>query len=192
MDRWHAILVAGLLASLAVIVTLVRQSRVHRERYAELYERAAYPHVGGFVPGFAAQTLDGMAVTIGDRQDGGTQTLFVFNTTCPYCKASLPSWRAIAATLDTALGAGAVYGISLDSAQLTRSYAQEHDLDFPIVQFPQRKLMALYRTRSVPLTLVLDGEGRIVLSHIGIVAQDSLVESIIKAAMNSNTGMALP
>jgi hypothetical protein len=40
--------------------------------------------------------------------------------------------------------------------------------------------------------LVLDGAGRIVLSHIGIVAQDSLVESIIKAAMNSNTGMALP
>jgi hypothetical protein len=52
--------------------------------------------------------------------------------------------------------------------------------------------MALYRTRSVPLTLVLDGEGRIVLSHVGIVAQDSLVESIINTAMNASTGVALP
>jgi peroxiredoxin len=186
MERLRALLLGfALVAALATVVVLIVQSRDHRERYAQLYERAAYPHTGGFVPSFATHTLDSVPVTIGERQESGTQTLFVFNTACPYCKASVPAWNAIAAALDTTAVPGAVFGISLDSAHLTRAYDEAHDLAFPVVHFPQRKLVALYRTRTVPLTMVLDQEGRILVAHIGVVAGDSLVESIVKAARSA-------
>lgn len=83
-----------MVVALAVMAVLVVQSREHRQRYAELYERAAYPHIGGFVPSFEAETMEGNRVVIGERPEGGTQTLFVFNTACPYCLASLSAWSA--------------------------------------------------------------------------------------------------
>jgi peroxiredoxin len=146
---WGAVFaVAGL------VVVLGIQNRRLRAENRKLVERFTEPHRGVVVPTFEGTTLDGDTVTVGEAPDSGRQVLFVFTTTCPYCVASLPAWRQIAATIQSAPSLRAqVLGVSLDSAAVTRRYATAHGLRFPILTFPARKLSYLYRARSVPQTL---------------------------------------
>lgn len=136
------------------------------------------------MPTFRTATLQGDSVTIGERADGGRQVLVVFTTTCPYCRASLPAWKRLTALADTMSSPRVeVLGVALDSSRATIDrYAAEHTLPYRIVQFPQPKLAALYRSQRVPVTMVLNGDGRVIFARVGVVdtqaAEDSIVEAI--------------
>ena len=173
----------ALIVAAALAVVLAMQNRALRADYAALRERTALPHPGLYVPTFQTTTAGGQPVTIGEAAESGRQLLFVFNTTCPYCRASLPAWNRIAASLDSAgEPAVAVYGISLDSAEETRRYVAEHGLTFPVVRFPQRKLSVLYRTGIVPQVLVLDQGGQVVYARAGVLEERAARDSVIAAA----------
>ena len=161
-------LAAALAAAVALVAVLGMQRRAQDERYDALRRDTSLPRGGMFVPTFTTQAADGSDVTIGERPDGGKQVLFLFTTTCPYCKASLPAVRelATAAAAEPPPGA-AMYGIVLDSLTLAADYAAANDLSFPIVEFPARKLRHLYRARSVPTLLVLNAEGRVLFDRTG-------------------------
>lgn len=184
MARLVRLLVAAALtAAIALVVVQALQARSLRRRYGELYVRATQPHAGIFLPTFQASSLDGRIATIGESPDGGRQVLFIFTHTCPYCRASLPAWRQIADSLAES-GVG-VYGISLDSAHQTRAYVAENGLSFPVVHFPLRKLAVLYRTRTVPQTMVVDGEGRVVFARTGVVSDGPTVDSVLHFALRA-------
>lgn len=174
------VVTAGLLAAVALVVVLSVQNRSLRAEYAALYRRASEPHAGMYAPTFRAVAISGESVTVGKAAGGGRQVLFVFTTTCPYCLASLPSWREIAAAVDTVRQPSVrTYGISLDSAEATRAYVRQHKLGFPVVGFPERKLVLLYRARAVPLTMVLDSAGRVLYSRLGVVDGRALIDSVL-------------
>lgn len=167
----------------ALAVILAVQNRSLRARSAELMERAGLPHPGLLLPTFEAVTLAGERVTIGRTSLGQSQVLFVFNTSCPYCLASLPAWNGIAGTVRTqASDSVPVYGISLDPPAATAAYAAEHGLTFPVLTFPEAKLAPLYRARVVPLVLVLDSIGRVVFSRPGVLATRAAIDSLLAAA----------
>lgn len=151
--RWSAvrrsILPAALVVALGLVAVLARQKTAQEERYATLRENTSLPRRGVFVPTFVAQTIEGDSITIGERPDSGKQVLFLFTTTCPYCKASLPAIREIADAAAAAPDVGMV-GIVLDSLDHAIAYAHANALSFPIIEFPARKLRYLYRARSVP------------------------------------------
>src|SRR5690606_26990496 len=96
------------------------------------------------------------------------QVLFVFNTRCPYCRRSIPEWNRLAG-LAAARPDLHVYGISLDPDSATRAYVRDHAVAFPVTRFPEPKLVELYRVTGVPLTLVLDAEGRVLEAFRGLV-----------------------
>ncbi|MEW5929612.1 MAG: TlpA disulfide reductase family protein [Gemmatimonadota bacterium] len=170
----------ALTAAAALVVVLSLKVRDLNERYSRLFERATRPYAGMFVPTFQTTTLEGAPVTVGEAPGKGRQVLFVFTTTCPYCQSTLPAWREIKASLDTVRSVPvAVYGISLDSAEVTRSYAAKNKLPFPVVRFPQDKLTAIYRAGSVPLTVVLDEEGRMIHSHLGELRERASIDSVL-------------
>ena len=184
--RWSGVsrfaLPAALAVSLGLVVVLARQKTAQDERYASLQESTILPRPGVFVPTFTASTLDGSSVTIGERPDSGKQVLFAFTTTCPYCLASLPAIREIAAAaVEMQKPSVAMVGIALDTLELARAYAASNALSFPIVEFPARKLRYLYRARSVPIILVLDAEGRIVLGRVGVLTDRAAVDSVLAA-----------
>jgi peroxiredoxin len=183
----------ALAAAVALVAVLGMQRRAQDERYATLLRDTSLPRGGMYVPTFTAPTVDGAAVTIGERTDGGKQVLFLFTTTCPYCKASLPAVRevALAAAQEPAPGA-AMYGIALDSLSLAAEYAAANDLRFPIVEFPARKLRHLYRARSVPIILVLNPEGRVVLGRTGVLENREAIDSIVQAIRWSTPDPARP
>lgn len=179
----RGLLVAALVAASALAVVLGVQTDWLRARNLELARANRSPRAGLFTPTFAARTLDGDAVTIGERADGGRQILLFFTTTCPYCEASLPSWRALADTIARAPDLdAAVYGVALDSAHHAREYRRAHGLTFPVITLPSRKLRYLYRATSVPIALVLDHEGRIVYARTGAMTERAALDSLVAAA----------
>src|SRR5690606_20371898 len=151
--------------------------------YATLYERTLRPQPGAYVPTVRTLTLEGDTVTLGEAADGGRQVLFVFTTTCPYCRATLPTWNRIAGTLDTlSTPRIAVFGVSVNSSDIAGTFAAEHGLRFPVVRLTRPKDRVLYRTGRVPETRVLDAHGRIVYTRAGVLDTDAVVDSVIAAA----------
>lgn len=172
----------GLTAAAALVVVLSLKVRDLNDRYAQVFERATRPYAGMYVPTFRTSALDGTPVTVGEAPASGRQVLFVFTTTCPYCKTTLPAWDVIAAELDTVRSVPVgVYGISLDSAEVTRRYVAENRLPFPVVRFPEDKLAAIYRAQTVPLTLVLDEQGRTIHSRLGEMTERAAIDSVLAA-----------
>jgi peroxiredoxin len=181
MERIGRLLPAiALTAAAALVVVLSLKVRDLNDRYSKLFERATRPYAGMFVPTFQTSTLEGAPVTVGESPGAGRQVLFVFTTTCPYCQSTLPAWREIKASLDTVRSVPvAVYGISLDSAEVTRGYAAKHRLPFPVVRFPEDKLASIYRAGTVPLTVVLDEEGRMIHSRLGELKGKPAIDSVL-------------
>ncbi|MDP9348514.1 MAG: TlpA family protein disulfide reductase [Gemmatimonadota bacterium] len=162
------------------MVVLALRVRDQNERYARLYDRATRPYAGMWVPTFRAATLAGDSVTIGETPEGRRQVLFFFTTICPYCKSSLPAWKELAATLDTLTTPKVeVYGVSLDSVDVTREYAVEHELPYPVLFFPEEKLSRIYRAGTVPLTAVLDEQGRMVHARLGEISERASIDSVV-------------
>ncbi|HEU4456290.1 MAG TPA: TlpA disulfide reductase family protein [Longimicrobium sp.] len=177
--------VALLAASLLVVVLGVQKRRLDNEvgdLRVQVTRALREPVRGMYMPAFNTATLDGRAATIGSAPGEGRQVLFVYTTTCRFCLASLPSWKQIAGTLDTLSAARAeVYGVSLDSVEVTRKYAQRHALPYPTVRFPDDKVTSMYRAAAVPVTLVLDEQGRTLYSRVGQLSEPAAVDSVIAA-----------
>lgn len=186
-DRLNRTLpLVALVAAAALVVVLAVQKRKLDTEVGDL--RARYmqalrePMRGMYMPPFSTSTLDGAPATIGQAPAAGRQVLFVYTTTCPYCLKSLPAWKQIESTLDTLSAAKAqVYGVSLDSIEVTRRYAQRHALPYPTVRFPEEKLVSMYRAGAVPVTMVLDEEGRTIYARVGEISTPVVVDSVIAA-----------
>lgn len=174
----------GLIFAAVLIAVLGAQNRRLSDEVMRYAERAARPYDGLWVPTFRTRTMAGDTVTIGRSTDGKQQVLFIFNSTCPFCEASIPAWEEVATELRSEQPVAAtVYGISLDSlAEQVIAYAREHGLTYPIVQFPEAKLISLYRATVVPITVVLDAHGRVTYARAGRLSGRAAVDSILAVA----------
>ena len=172
-------LIAVVVIACVLVVALTLQKRTLAERAQAIQRRANQPYPGLYLPDLSVPTLTGDTVHLGTSRAGWPQLLFVFNTTCEYCLASLPAWRDVAARVGSH---AEVYGVSLHDADLTRAYADMHDLAFPIVLMSDRRSRALYRARSVPQSVVLDATGLVRYARTGAVIDPATVDSIVAAA----------
>ncbi|HET7229488.1 MAG TPA: TlpA disulfide reductase family protein [Longimicrobium sp.] len=167
-------------AAILVVMLAMRVRRLEREN-EELFRRVTRPYAGMYVPAFTAPGTGGRAVQVGSPARG-RQVLFVFNSTCPYCRASIPAWTRVAASAEAANGPGAAVGVSLDPPDSAAAYATRHGLRYPVAAFPDRRMAALYRTRTVPVTLVVDSTGRVLLARIGELTEGPAMDSVRAAA----------
>ncbi len=99
MGKPQPALVIVLTAAAVVIVALVRQKQSLEARYRELAARLADPYVGMYVPSLQVASVEGDSVAVARPGPGEKEVLFVFNTTCPYCRVSVPFWSAVAERL---------------------------------------------------------------------------------------------
>jgi peroxiredoxin len=174
----------ALVLALVLVVVLGRRLDALGEQYYKVSRLATRLHAGSVVPAFRAATLSGDSLTIGEAPGPDTrQILFVLTTTCPYCKATLPVWARLADSLTRLPNQSIqVIAISLDSLEATRRYVAEHGLKYPVVTFPSFKLKRLYRAGTVPETVVLDKDGRVLHARTGVLAVPAVLDSIYKAA----------
>ncbi|HEX8696231.1 MAG TPA: TlpA disulfide reductase family protein [Longimicrobium sp.] len=181
-NRYAWVAYAALVAAAALVVVLGKQKRDLVSQVETLRQAIREPRPGMFMPTFNTSTLDGRPVTVGSLPAEGRQVLFVYTTTCPYCLSTIPAWKRIASIADTIQRPRAqVFGVSLDSVDVTRQYAERHALPYPTIRFPEDKLVAIYRAGSVPLTLVLDEHGRTIYSRLGELKGEAAIDSVISA-----------
>jgi len=174
----------ALAASAALIYLLAQRHHDLSRAYTELSRRMVTLHAGDVVPTFRTSTLDGIPVTIGAAgAPEARQVVFIFRTTCPFCRATLPVWSRIADSLrglpDPPIE---LLAISLDSVEPTRAYVRANGLPYPVLLFPEPKLARLYRATAVPLTLVLNGEGRVLYARTGLLDSAAALDSVFHAA----------
>lgn len=176
----------ALAAAAALVVVLGSQKRDllrQNEELATRYREAvSQPVRGEFVPAFQTATLEGEPVTVGEAGPGGRQVLLVYTTTCEFCLRTLPQWKALAARLDTVRSVPVqLLGVSLDSADVTRAYQTQHALPYRTVRFPDEKTASIYKAQSVPLTVVLDEQGRTIYSRLGEIRSTAVIDSVMDA-----------
>jgi peroxiredoxin len=125
---------ATILAALLVVV-LATQKRALERRVDDLTIRVRDPYPGFVVPEITAETMAGDSLVLGLPDSGSLQLLFLFSTGCKQCEASLPAWNALYTVFETDARID-VIGVSLDSAHVTRTYAADHRLEFPVIAVP--------------------------------------------------------
>ena len=172
-----SVLLAG---SAALNVVLGRQKVTLVERNRLLVERLTQARPGLVVPEYPVETLAGERITLGRATSRERQLLFFFTTTCEYCLASLPAWKALAAEADRLDGV-TVVGVGLDSAHLVQRYRDEHDLRFPITTLEDLRYAALFRATRVPLTVVIGEPGQVLYGRTGELSSEAAVDSVLAA-----------
>jgi peroxiredoxin len=179
-------LVIALTVAAVVVVALARQKQSLEARYRELAARLDHPYVGMYVPVIPTPSVEGDSVLIGEPAEGEWQVLLVFGIGCPYSRASLPWWNALANRL-AGESRVRIYGVSLDSLEAARAYAMEHGLTFPVVGLTGRRAQSLFRLRRVPQVLILNDEGRVAFTRLGVVESEAALDSIVTAVRDTSS-----
>ena len=174
------LLYGGLVLAGVLIFRMMGQYEGLAGQHSDLRDRLRTPQPGYSVPTFTNRTIDGVPITLGEREDG-RQLVFFFTTTCEFCLASLPAWREIAVTSEREHAEVEVVGVALDADGPVAEYRDRHGLAFPITTFPQQKLAHLYRAGSVPLVALLDETGRVLYARLGVLEQRAAIDSVLTA-----------
>jgi peroxiredoxin len=173
----------GVLSLSLVAIVLARRVNALSEAYTALQKRASQPYRGYVVPTVNASTIGGDSLIVGETRDSNSvQVLYVFTTTCPYCRATLPIWDAVSDSTNRLYGSRVqVVGMSLDSMRVTAKYAEANQLTYPVAFFPDWKAARHYRARVVPQTLVLNRIGEVLYAHIGQLSAGPGLDSLYTA-----------
>jgi peroxiredoxin len=94
--------------------------------------------------------------------------LMIFTTSCPACEGSIPIWKKLAGERHRVR----FLGVSLDNPDKTIPFLFRHDPDFSIVLVTDKEFIRSYQIHSVPLTVLVGRDGKIVDSWSGILTDD--------------------
>ena len=127
---------------------------------------------GRVAPDFSAATLDGETFSI-EAARGRVIVLNLWATWCRPCVTEMPALQRLwERNRDAGL---VIVGVSVDHPALlmgdaesaVRSFVEDHGLTFPIVHDPDSRIQSAYPYVGLPMTFVIDREGRIVDRVLG-------------------------
>ncbi len=116
------------------------------------------------------QTLDGKKVTL-DQYQGKVLFLNVWATWCPPCRAEMPTMSKLYERLSK--DGLSMVAISNEDAQTVRQFMSERHYPFTVLLDPNDILGRRFGINSIPTTFVVDGQGRLVMQHVGYNDWDS-------------------
>ncbi len=114
------------------------------------------------------KTLDGEAVSF-ESFRGKTVLLNHWATWCGPCVAEMPSLAALHESIDR--DDVAIVLVSTEDAHTIRSFLERKGLSLPA--YVAEGVPAVFETRGIPATFILDPAGAIVYSHVGAANWDS-------------------
>ncbi|WP_260293432.1 peroxiredoxin family protein [Sedimenticola hydrogenitrophicus] len=116
-------------------------------------------------PAFALQDTRGNRVSLADYR-GKVLVVNFWATWCPPCRKEMPSLNRAAAWLNK-------YGVELiainvgERADQVEKFLQEVPLDFPVLLDPDTAVSSRWDAMRLPVTYVVDPQGRIVYRALG-------------------------
>jgi peroxiredoxin len=140
--------------------------------------------VGEPAPEYAAPTLDGEMLALGDLR-GQVVMLNIWATWCPPCRDEMPGLEALQQQYaDQGLQ---VVGVSIDgrnAAGEVRHFLESNGITFTILHDADERVTRTFRTMGVPETYLIDREGRVVKRWIGkIDAESETIQSAVREAL---------
>ena len=125
--------------------------------------------LGGAAPDFVLKGIDGKEVALSNFR-GRMVLLEFWATWCPPCRATVPELTAIQEKYS---GKGlVVLGVSLDEgadlpAKLS-SFSKEFKINYRLL-IGNEETERVYNVRSIPMTFLIDRQGKVVASYVGYV-----------------------
>ncbi len=128
---------------------------------------------GEVVEPFQVVDLEGMASQIEPASAERRQrVLAFFTTTCAVCRENQERWRQL---YEQASQRVEITGISFDPPEVTRAYAEEIAIPFPVVTLRNPDdFSSRYPVDRVPLTVNIDAAGKVRNSWLGLLPDEAL------------------
>jgi hypothetical protein len=147
-----------LLAAVCVAYVIFSLAKENRELKAQLREYQASPlevsmKAGEPVPEVDMIDLEGNRATLRSLVEQGGVMAFL-TTTCPYCRETLPDWKALAGAY-TERGVPFFF-VSLHDGALTATYAQDQGIEWPMWVTADPYAVSELRVDSVPFTVLVE------------------------------------
>ena len=140
--------------------------------------------VGAPAPAYAAQTLDGAAVSLADLK-GRVVLLNIWATWCKPCRQEMPALD----TLNTRYAASGltVVGVSIDEPQ-TRDriagFAQDLGARYTLWHDPDDRVSSTFLAIGVPASYLIGRDGTLRWRHVGpVTAEDGPLTAALAAAL---------
>lgn len=186
-DRWFVWLSqAALLAALVLLVALGRKHRELGKNLAIVRSQLGVLNAGDAVPILHTLSVAGDSVHVGDAQPGHRQVLFFLTKECPFCRATMPAWRAIADAVRDSGGIVSVVAMGIDSADQLPAYLKSNGITVPVIALTDRRMRKLFRAAAVPQTVVLGEDGAVLYARTGQIVNSQVRDSVISAAFQRN------
>jgi peroxiredoxin len=131
-------------------------------------------------PGFTLDDVKGAAVKLSDYK-GRVVLLDFWATWCGGCKVEIPWYMEFANKYE---GSGfAVIGVSMDEDgwKSVKPFLAKTNLNYPVV-IGNEGLAKQYGLEAMPMTLLIDRDGKIAASHVGLVDKE-IFESEIRVLL---------
>lgn len=157
----HVVVIAVVVATVAVIWTLIEQNRLLKDQLRSSVTASASLDSfspGDSIPDLAIENTAGSSSSLLRELSGGGIVVFL-TTTCPYCEESLPEWNQIHQT--TAELGQSFIALSFDSFALTRDYSKTRRLNIPLWTLTTPSKRTDLKVSAVPLTLAVMPNGKI-------------------------------
>lgn len=137
------------------------------------------PARDGIAPAFALPLLDGGAIS-SEELDGRAAVINVWASWCPPCRGEAPILRRLHEASDP--GEVVFLGvIRNDSEGPARDFIRDFGLDGFDHAVDDGSFARAYAVRGIPMTFVLDREGRFVARHFGPISEARLAGLIREA-----------
>lgn len=131
-------------------------------------------------PAWTLKDLNGKSVSLSDFK-GKVVVLDIWATWCPPCRAEIPHFIELQNEFkDKGV---TIVGMSVDStgpADVAK-FVQTNGMNYPIVMADEKTATAYGADQGIPTTVVIDRQGNIVASHLGLTDKETFESDIRKA-----------
>jgi len=133
-------------------------------------------------PDFTLPTANGASVRL-SRYHGKVVLLDFWATWCHGCKTEIPWYMEFSRKYKKS--GLAVIGVAMDDEgwKLVKPFISEKKMNYPVV-VGNEDLAKRYSVSEMPVTLLIDRQGKIALSHTGVVDKDAF-ESELRALLSA-------
>ena len=166
------------MAEILVIIAVVVGLMTLWQRAEQRGEGGSLP-VGAPAPGFSLVEMgSGERVNYEDLR-GRPAVLNFWATWCVPCRAELPDLARIHAHAD---GRYRLLTITREPPAIVQPFLEHRALTLPVLYDPGGRVSAAYGVDTIPMTVILDAEGRVVHDFVGSAYPDILVERLERLA----------
>jgi peroxiredoxin len=163
-----------------------KDSIIKIENQANDYELSTILKTGSLVPDFTIKTIDGIEFKLSELK-GKTVFINFFTLSCPSCMKELPVfekeiWQKYKDNKNVVI---LIVGRE-ETVDKLKAFRDEKQFTFPLASDPKREVYALFAIQYVPRNIIIDKEGKLVMTEVGFTEEKSaeLLQKIQELLIN--------